>query len=54
MRVHPTEFEKDDATNFHVQFVAAAANLRARNYRIPEADEQKVPLRNPAELGCPS
>lgn len=32
------EFEKDDDTNFHIDFINAAANLRARNYKIPECD----------------
>lgn len=30
------EFEKDDDSNFHIDFMHAAANLRARNYKIPE------------------
>jgi ubiquitin-activating enzyme E1 len=30
----PAEFEKDDDTNFHIDFIAAASNLRAWNYRI--------------------
>mmetsp|Transcript_14512 Transcript_14512/g.25515 ORF Transcript_14512/g.25515 Transcript_14512/m.25515 type:complete len:1057 (-) Transcript_14512:8-3178(-) len=38
------EFEKDDDTNFHVAFIAATANLRARNYKIPEADFHKVKM----------
>mgnify|MGYP006274108109 CR=1 FL=1 len=33
---HPAEFEKDDDTNFHIDFIHGAANLRARNYRITE------------------
>ena len=33
------EFEKDDETNFHVDFVHAAANLRARNYSITPCDK---------------
>lgn len=32
----PAEFEKDDDTNFHVDFMTACSNLRARNYAIPE------------------
>ena len=40
----PHEFEKDDDTNFHIDFIAAAANLRARNYKIPEVDRFKVKL----------
>merc|ERR1719336_3229860 len=40
----PAEFEKDDDRNYHVGFVTAAANLRARNYKIPEADFHKVKM----------
>jgi len=36
------EFEKDDDTNFHIDFIAAAANLRATNYSIPLADKHKT------------
>ncbi|KAJ9455430.1 Ubiquitin-like modifier-activating enzyme 1 [Diplonema papillatum] len=36
------EFEKDDDTNFHVDFITACSNLRARNYAIPEADRNKT------------
>lgn len=35
--VAPAEFEKDDDTNFHIDFIHAAANLRARNYTIHES-----------------
>lgn len=38
----PTDFEKDDETNFHVDYVHAAANLRARNYKIAECDKLKT------------
>ena len=34
-RMHPAEFEKDEDTNFHMDFVTAASNLRARCYSIP-------------------
>eukprot|EP00906_Rhabdomonas_costata_P022806 RCo032857 len=40
--LRPVEFEKDDDTNFHMQFIAACSNLRARNYRIPEADRART------------
>jgi len=40
----PAEFEKDDDNNFHISFIAAAGNLRARNYKIPEADFHKVKM----------
>ena len=36
--IAPLEFEKDDDTNFHIDFIHAVANIRARNYRIPEID----------------
>ncbi len=31
---HPVDFEKDDDTNFHIDFIHAAAQLRAENYDI--------------------
>ncbi|KAF4665794.1 hypothetical protein FOL47_004423 [Perkinsus chesapeaki] len=43
-RITPAEFEKDDDTNFHIDFIAASANLRARNYKIKEADRNKVKM----------
>jgi ubiquitin-activating enzyme E1 len=36
LRVH--QFEKDDDTNYHIDFITAASNLRAKNYSIIEAD----------------
>lgn len=42
--IRPIEFEKDDDTNFHMDFIVAAANLRAENYNIPAADRQKCKL----------
>ena len=41
---HPAYFEKDDDSNFHIDFIHATANLRARNYRITECDELKTKL----------
>ncbi len=38
------EFEKDDDSNYHIDFISACANLRARNYKIPEVDRFKVKL----------
>nr|AGE95916.1 ubiquitin-activating enzyme e1 [Encephalitozoon cuniculi] len=38
----PCIFEKDDDTNFHVDFLYAAANLRAINYKIKQADRLTV------------
>ncbi|AFZ79661.1 ubiquitin-protein ligase, putative [Theileria equi strain WA] len=38
------QFEKDDDTNFHVDFIWAAAVLRCRNYSIQECDKMKAKL----------
>jgi ubiquitin-activating enzyme E1 len=43
-RVHPAQFEKDDDTNFHIDFIHCASNLRARNYRIHVADRLKTKM----------
>lgn len=40
--ITPCIFEKDDDTNFHVDFLYAAANLRAINYKIKQADRLTV------------
>jgi len=37
-RLNPVEFEKDDDTNHHIDFITAASNLRAMNYNITVAD----------------
>ncbi|PRW20689.1 Ubiquitin-activating enzyme E1 2 isoform A [Chlorella sorokiniana] len=37
-------FEKDDDTNYHMQFIAGFANMRARNYAIPEVDKLQAKL----------
>ena len=42
--IHAIEFEKDDDNNFHIDFIHAAANLRARNYKIHECDQQKTKM----------
>ncbi|CDW75917.1 ubiquitin-activating enzyme e1 family protein [Stylonychia lemnae] len=39
-----TEYQKDDDSNFHIDFIHAAANLRARNYKIPECTQQKTKM----------
>jgi hypothetical protein len=36
------DFEKDDDTNFHIDFISSTANLRARMYAIPEVDRLRV------------
>jgi len=43
-KVVPIEFEKDDDTNFHMDFITATSNLRAENYEIPPADKHKSKL----------
>uniref|UniRef100_A0A7N8YPC2 Ubiquitin-activating enzyme E1 n=1 Tax=Mastacembelus armatus TaxID=205130 RepID=A0A7N8YPC2_9TELE len=43
-KLNPIDFEKDDDTNFHMDFIVAASNLRAENYDIPPADRHKSKL----------
>jgi len=38
------EFEKDDDSNHHIDFISAVSNLRARNYQIGETERYKVKL----------
>ncbi|XP_076893959.1 ubiquitin-activating enzyme E1 2-like isoform X1 [Bidens hawaiensis] len=38
----PIQFEKDDDTNYHMNFIAGLANMRARNYSIPEVDKLRA------------
>lgn len=40
----PAEFEKDDDSNFHIDFIDACANLRATNYQITNCDRQKTKM----------
>jgi ubiquitin-activating enzyme E1 len=40
--ITPLDFEKDDDNNFHMDYIVAASNLRAFNYKIPPADKYKV------------
>jgi ubiquitin-activating enzyme E1 len=37
-RLTPVDFEKDNDSNHHIDFITAASNLRAMNYNIPIAD----------------
>ncbi|CAG8481622.1 2631_t:CDS:10 [Diversispora eburnea] len=41
-RLNPVVFEKDDDTNYHIDFITAASNLRAMNYGIQCADRHKT------------
>ena len=42
IQIRPHDFEKDDDTNFHMDYIAAVANLRAENYEIQPADRSKI------------
>ena len=44
MRFQPISFEKDDDTNFHMEFISSLANLRARSYQIEEVDKFKAKI----------
>ncbi|KAJ3371127.1 hypothetical protein GGF31_003550 [Allomyces arbusculus] len=41
-RLMPVDFEKDDDSNHHIDFIAACSNLRASNYNIAIADRHKT------------
>ncbi|KAF8640005.1 hypothetical protein AX17_001250 [Amanita inopinata Kibby_2008] len=41
-RLTAVEFEKDDDTNHHIDFITAASNLRATNYGINAADRHST------------
>ncbi|PON59883.1 Ubiquitin-activating enzyme E [Parasponia andersonii] len=41
-KMKPIQFEKDDDTNYHMDLIAGLANMRARNYSIPEVDKLKA------------
>ena len=38
----PQDFEKDDDSNWHINWVNAASNIRAMNYGIPVIDRQQT------------
>lgn len=42
--IQPAEFEKDDETNFHIDYIHSTACLRARNYKITECDFGKTKM----------
>ncbi|KAK0277488.1 E1 ubiquitin-activating protein [Friedmanniomyces endolithicus] len=41
-KLEAVEFEKDDDTNYHIDFITACSNLRAENYKIVNADRHKT------------
>lgn len=41
-RLTPVDFEKDDDSNHHIEFISAASNCRALNYSIEPADFSKT------------
>ncbi|ODA77833.1 hypothetical protein RJ55_06435 [Drechmeria coniospora] len=41
-QLQAVEFEKDDDTNHHIDFITACSNLRAENYKIEQADRHKT------------
>ena len=42
--ITPVDFEKDDDTNLHIDFINAASNLRASNYGIKNCDRNKTKM----------
>src|ERR1700733_11358239 len=40
----PVEFEKDDDSNHHIDFITASSNLRAENYKIQQLDRHEIKL----------
>lgn len=44
IKIKPLDFEKDDDSNFHMDFIVAASNSRAANYKIQPADRHKSKL----------
>ncbi|KAG6300421.1 hypothetical protein E4U09_006893 [Claviceps aff. purpurea] len=41
-QLQPLDFEKDDDSNHHIDFITACSNLRAENYKIEAADRHKT------------
>lgn len=41
-QLQPVDFEKDDDSNYHIDFITACSNLRAENYKIEPADRHKT------------
>ena len=43
-KINPERFEKDNNLNNHVFFINLCSNLRAKNYRIQESNEQQTKM----------
>jgi ubiquitin-activating enzyme E1 len=41
-QVIPADFEKDDDSNYHIDFITVCSNLRAENYKIATLDRHQV------------
>jgi len=44
IKIQPVDFEKDDDSNLHMDFITSCSNLRAENYDIAPADKHKSKL----------
>lgn len=44
IKINPIEFDKDEQTNLHVNFIYAFSNLRAINYKINTCDKLKAKI----------
>ena len=44
-KVRALEFEKDDDTNHHIDFITCSSNLRATNYDIPIVDRYETKIK---------
>jgi ubiquitin-activating enzyme E1 len=42
LNVTQQEFEKDDDTNYHIDFITYTSNMRSENYSIPQLDRFKT------------
>ncbi|ARF09593.1 ubiquitin-activating enzyme [Indivirus ILV1] len=40
--INPQDFEKDDDTNFHIDYITTASNMRALNYNIETSDRHTI------------
>ena len=43
-KTNPEKFEKDDDKNYHIDFIFACSNIRARNYNLKEIDKLKLKM----------